>query len=280
MILALLLGACGTAPKQPVTKTGEPGTGKYYQDDGPPERVPEGLADLPDAVPTDEGFHRFANRPYTVFGQTYVPVVDKEPRKERGLASWYGRKFHGQRTSSGETYDMFAMTAAHKTFPIPSYARVTNVKNGKSVVVRINDRGPFHANRIIDLSYAAASRLGIVELGSALVEVERVLPGVVAEPARPVPPVATATVIETPIVAQGEAGLWLQLGAFSSAESAESFRQKVVRDMPWLLEPAQVTARDGLHRVRLGPYRNRDEATAIADKVRDSLGYAPLMTPR
>ena len=278
LAVALLLGACGTAPKQ--TKPAETSPGKYYQDDGPPLSVPGGLADLPDAVPTDETFHRFANRPYTVFGQTYVPVVDKEPRKERGLASWYGRKFHGQRTSSGENYDMFAMTAAHKTFPIPSYARVTNVKNGKSVVVRINDRGPFHANRIIDLSYAAASRLGIVEMGSALVEVERVLPGLVPEASRaPVQPAPTPA-IETPLVAQEAAGLWLQLGAFSSAESAESFRQKVARDLPWLAEPAQVSARDGLHRVRLGPYRSRDEATAIADKVRDSLGFAPLMTPR
>jgi rare lipoprotein A len=277
LVPALLLGACGTVPKT-APKTTEPGGGKYYLDDGPPLSVPDGLADLHDAVPTDESFHRFANRPYTVFGQTYVPVVDKEPRKERGLASWYGRKFHGQRTSSGETYDMFAMTAAHKTFPIPSYARVTNVKNGKSVVVRINDRGPFHANRIIDLSYAAASRLGIVELGSALVDVERVLPGAVADASR-VPVQAPSTpVIETPLVAQESAGLWLQLGAFSSAESAESFRQKVVRDLPWLLEPAQVSARDGLHRVRLGPYRSRDEASAIADKVRDSLGFAPLMT--
>ena len=107
---------------------------------------------------------------------SYAPVVNKEPTKERGMASWYGRKFHGQKTASGEPYDMFAMTAAHKTLPIPSYARVTNVKNGLSVVVRINDRGPFHANRIIDLSYAAAARIGIVKAGSGLVEVERVLP--------------------------------------------------------------------------------------------------------
>jgi rare lipoprotein A len=157
---------------------------------------------------------------------------------------------------------------------------VTNVKTGKSVVVRINDRGPFHANRIIDLSYGAATRLGIVDSGSALVEVERVLPGAMPEPSRAPIPAAPAPAIEPPILAQENAGLWLQLGAFSSAESAESFRQKVVRDLPWLLEPAQVSARDGLHRVRLGPYRSRDEATAIADKVRDSLGYAPLMTPR
>ena len=131
---------------------------------------------IPDAVPRNEPFHRYANRPYTVFGHTYVPVLDKEPTKERGLASWYGRMFHGRKTASGEVYDMFAMTAAHKTMPIPSFARVTNVKNGQSVVVRINDRGPFHAGRIIDLSYAAAYRLGYVNAGSARVEVEAIIP--------------------------------------------------------------------------------------------------------
>ena len=163
----LLVAACGTAPK----------SGKYYSDDGPPERVPDNLAQIPDATPRDEPFHRFANRPYTVFGQTYVPVVNKQPTRERGLASWYGRKFHGQKTASGETYDMFAMTAAHKTLPIPSYARVTNVKNGLSVVVRVNDRGPFAETheRIIDVSLAAARALGLVGAGIAKVQV-RVVP--------------------------------------------------------------------------------------------------------
>jgi rare lipoprotein A len=279
-LLALLLAACGTTPKAP--PKGEPPSSKYYSDDGPPERVPDNLADIPDAVPTDEPFHRFANRPYSVFGTTYVPVLDKEPRKERGIASWYGRKFHGQRTASGEPYDMFAMTAAHKTYPIPSFARVTNVKSGKSVVVRINDRGPFHSDRIIDLSYAAAARIGIAAAGSGLVEVERVFAGPPPveggrPPDKPQPAQAS---IETPVIAQESAGLWLQLGAFSSAEGAESFRQKAARDLPWMMEPLQVSVRDGLHRVRAGPYRTREEASAIADKVRESLGFAPLLTPR
>jgi rare lipoprotein A len=272
MTLALLLSACGTAPKP----------GKYYADDGPPERVPDGLAHIPDATPRDEPFHRFANRPYTVFGQTYVPVVNRQPTRERGLASWYGRKFHGQKTASGETYDMFAMTAAHKTLPIPSYARVTNVKSGQSVVVRVNDRGPFHANRIIDLSYAAAARIGIVQAGSALVDVERIVPGAgepaVAAVAPPPPP--TTAVVETPMVARENSNIWLQLGAFSSAESAASFRDRVARDLPWMLEPVAVSAHDGLHRVRLGPYRNAEEAAAIGEKVRRSLGVTPVMTQR
>ena len=145
--------------------------GKYYSDDGPPLSVPDNLAQIPDAVPRDEPFHRYANRPYTVFGHTYVPVVSKDPTKERGLASWYGRMFHGRKTASGEVYDMFAMTAAHKTLPIPSFARVTNVKNGLSVVVRVNDRGPYRRGRILDLSYAAAHALHAVEAGVITVRV-------------------------------------------------------------------------------------------------------------
>jgi rare lipoprotein A len=271
----LALAGCATAPKTP--KPSSPGG--YYSDDGPPAAVPADLAQVPDAVPQHEPFHRFANRPYTVFGQTYAPVVDREPRRERGLASWYGRKFHGRKTSSGEVYDMFAMTAAHKTLPIPSYARVTHVGNGRSVVVRVNDRGPFHSNRIIDLSYAAAARIGIVETGSALVEVERIVAAPAVESSAPLPPPAMARV-ETAMVSSEAAALWLQLGAFSSVEGAESFREKVARELPWLLEPIAVSSHDGLHRVRLGPYRNAEEAAAIGDKVRRSLGYAPVLINR
>lgn len=278
LVAALLLASCATAPKAPAKSES---SAKYYSDDGPPERIPDNLAQVPNAVPRDEPFHRYANRPYTVFGRTYVPVVNKEPTKERGIASWYGRKFHGQRTSSGEIYDMFAMTAAHPTFPIPSYARVTNVKSGEWVVVRINDRGPFHSDRVIDLSYAAAARIGIAGPGSGLVDVERVFeapePDVTASQTLPPP---RQTIIETPVIVEETAGLWLQLGAFSSREGAEDFRDKVARQLTWFHEPVQVTARDGLHRVRLGPYRNRDEALAIADKVRQTLGFAPALTTR
>src|SRR6185312_255934 len=165
VLLMVVLAGCATQPtKKP----------SYYADDGPPESIPSNLDQIPEAVPKSEPFHRGANKPYTVFGKTYVPVVNKEPFRERGIASWYGKKFQGQKTASGEPYDMFAMTAAHPTLPIPSYAKVTNLKNGKSVVVRINDRGPFHSNRIIDLSYAAAARIGLAGPGSGLVEVERV----------------------------------------------------------------------------------------------------------
>ena len=277
--MTILIAGCGTAPKKAEAPPATPGTfGKYYSDDGPPESVPGNLAEIPDAIPRDEPFHRFANRPYTVFGQTYVPVVNKEPTKERGMASWYGKKFHGRKTSSGEVYDMFAMTAAHKTYPIPSYARVTNVKTGQSVIVRVNDRGPFHSNRIIDLSYAAAARIGIVNAGSGLVDVERIIPGVGvsdALAAATAPPVMAT--VKTPVVTQEGTALFLQLGAFSSAEGAESFRDHVVRELAWILEPVTISSHDGMHRVRLGPYRNPEEASAIGDKVRRSLGVAPTL---
>jgi len=139
--------------------------------------VPPNLASIPDAVPRAEPPHRFANRPYSVFGKDYVPISAAQPYREQGMASWYGKKFHGQKTSSGEVYDMYQMTAAHPTLPIPSYARVTNTKNGKSVVVRINDRGPFRSGRIIDLSYVAAYKLGYIQAGEATVEVESIVPG-------------------------------------------------------------------------------------------------------
>jgi rare lipoprotein A len=281
IVLAMLLvAACGSAPKKATQGPQQPGTlGKYYSDDGPPESVPENLAQVPDAVPRDEPFHKFANRPYTVFGHTYVPVLNKDRTKERGLASWYGRMFHGRKTASGEPYDMFAMTAAHKTMPIPSFAKVTNVKTGQSVVVRINDRGPFHAGRIIDLSYAAAARIGIAAAGSGLVDVERVFgpTDVVASVTVPPPPMAD---IEISMVTPEASALFLQLGAFSSAENAEAFRERAKASLAWNLEPLEVTSRDGLYRVRLGPYRNRAEATAIADKVRESLGFAPTISSR
>lgn len=270
-----IVAGCATTPKtSPKAAT----SAKYYSDDGPPETIPENLASIPNAVPRDEPFHRYANRPYTVFGHTYVPVVNKDPFTQRGIASWYGRKFHGQKTASGEPYDMFAMTAAHPTFPIPSYARVTNLKNGQWVVVRINDRGPFHSNRIIDLSFAAASKIGIAGPGSGMVEVERVFDSPEPQRAAAQPPPHAQVAVETPVVVGEGAGLWLQLGAFASREGAESFRDKVARELSWNLEPMEMSARDGLHRVRLGPYRNRDEALAIADKVRQTLGFVPALS--
>jgi rare lipoprotein A len=156
------------------------GRGGYYQDDGPGENIPDGLIDTPDAEPRIEPYRPQNSRPYTVLGNTYVPQVDDKPFKQRGIGSWYGKKFHGQKTASGELYDMYKMTAAHPTLPIPSYARVTHLSTGKQVIVKINDRGPFHSGRIIDLSFTAALKLGYLGSGSGMLEVERLLPAEIA----------------------------------------------------------------------------------------------------
>ena len=164
-------------PGVPVLPPANSGRGAYYQDDGPGENPPANLMQTPDAeVRNDPPIPR-SNRPYVVFGKTYTPITDADkPFVQRGLGTWYGKKFHGQRTSSGETYDMYKMTAAHPTLPIPSYAKVTNLDNGKQVVVRINDRGPFHSTRVIDVSYTAALKLDLLSKGSHQLEVERILP--------------------------------------------------------------------------------------------------------
>jgi len=196
LLLSLILAGCGTSPKTssvpagpaksgagntagrnvPALPAAGSGRGGYYKDDGPGDSVPEGLLDTPDAVPVVEPYSRTGNKPYVVFGKTYTPMTDDQPFKQRGIGSWYGKKFHKQKTSSGELYDMYKMTAAHPTLPIPSYARVTNLKTGAQVIVRVNDRGPFHSSRIIDLSYTAALKLGYLGSGSSQLEVERLLP--------------------------------------------------------------------------------------------------------
>ena len=155
------------------------------RDGGPAGSPPVDLDRVADAKPRLEPLHPGANSPYTVLGRKYVPYQSLKPYRQRGIASWYGRKFHGRPTSSGERYNMYAMTAAHTILPIPSYARVTHLGSGRSVIVRINDRGPFHADRVIDLSYAAAHKLGVVNSGSARVEVEAILPGKTAASSSP-----------------------------------------------------------------------------------------------
>ena len=199
----LVLAGCGTVPTSdgtisrpprasgPVIKapsttkpaTGLPnlppansGRGGYYQDDGPGDAPPENLADMPDADVRNDPLLPRSNRPYVVFGKTYTPLTDNEPFTQVGTGTWYGKKFHGQRTSSGEIYDMYKMTAAHPTLPIPSYARVSNMVSGATVVVRINDRGPFHGKRAIDVSYTAALKLGLLGKGSHELKIERILP--------------------------------------------------------------------------------------------------------
>jgi rare lipoprotein A len=282
----LVLSGCGIlasrreepapAPAPRAEAPAPPRGGAYYKDDGPGERSPAELAAIPDAVPRAEPLHRFANRPYEVFGRHYVPMSAQAPFRQRGTASWYGRRFHGQRTSSGEPYDMYAMTAAHPTLPIPSYARVTHLGNGRSVVVRVNDRGPFHAGRVIDLSYAAAAKLGYVEAGSAAVEVESVLPGetvIAAAPAAPAsaPPAAPAA---------EPRGVFLQFGAFAARDNAESLRARLARELAGLGEALEVLASGALWKLMLGPYASESAARAAAARIETELNLRPLVVVR
>lgn len=295
---ALLLGGCGTAPKRsPVAMEPPPGgvptRGGYYLDDGPGENPPPNLEAIPDAVPRPEPIRAANARPYEAMGRTYIPMAEPRPFKQRGMASWYGRRYHGRPTASGEPYDMYAMTAAHPTLPIPSYARVTHLGNGRSVVVRINDRGPFLSERIIDLSYTAAYKLGMVEAGSAWVEVEALLPGTLpaapplqasapvpgAEPGPTSPP--ASPVSGGPDAALSAApGYYLQLGAFGSRENAQAFLGRLRGELAWLADALGLAFHERLFRVQAGPYPDAASAREAAERIAAALNLRPLIVSR
>jgi rare lipoprotein A len=321
--LTLLLAACGSTPRtadevavesprssstaKSPTPTRKPNVtlkkgGGFYKDDGPADEIPEGLDDIPNAEPKWEPLHKPATKPYVVLGKEYVPNTAVKPYKVRGIASWYGKKFHGQKTSIGEPYDMFAMTAAHPTLALPSYVRVTNVQSGKSVIVRITDRGPFHADRVIDLSYTAAYKLGLVGGGSGLVDVEAIIPGEptnigyaqITPPPRPAAekdelgqmaerlaqeerPLQNLPPAGNDVVAKG---IYLQLGAFANADNAENLRNHLLRELDWLNETMRVYPGGGVHRLQLGPYVTRADADKVAEKIRLALGYKPTVVLR
>ncbi len=292
VLVVLLVAACGSAPKR----------GGYYQDDGPLPNPPSDLQSTPDPIPRVESLRPANARPYTVLGRDYTPMTQLAPYKERGLASWYGRKFHGGATASGETYDMYKMTAAHKTLPIPSYARVTNLRNGRSAIVRINDRGPFHDGRIIDLSYAAAVRLDKLQAGTVEVEVELLLPDEIAQlqrsmrsgatpvaasdvepPVRAMPiPGATAPTPNTvrtdgPDLADG---LYVQVGAFSLRMNAEALRARVDREAADLAGRSEVVLRGSVYRVLVGPFDDPGNAAVVRDRLADLLDGEALIVDR
>ncbi|MCP8899401.1 septal ring lytic transglycosylase RlpA family protein [Gilvimarinus xylanilyticus] len=233
------------------------------QDKGPDR--PVDMSHVPDAVPKVEPRTRAGNKnPYTVLGKTYYLIEDESSYKERGYASWYGEKFHGHDTSNGEVYDMYAMTAAHKTLPIPSYVRVTHLENGRSVVVRVNDRGPFHEGRIIDLSYAAAQRLGISQTGTGPVEVEIVMPG-----DTPPPPLKP----DDRPASQAD-GVYLQVGAFSSRQSAQALQRKVASATGERVFISEFMAAKALYRVRIGPLANQQAVTRVRARLPEAGVYS------
>ncbi|HEU4622952.1 MAG TPA: septal ring lytic transglycosylase RlpA family protein [Burkholderiaceae bacterium] len=287
--LVALLAACGTAPKR----------SPYYQKDGPPSAVPADIEAIPDATPQVESLRPANARPYTVLGRSYVPMTSLREYRERGIASWYGRQFHGEKTASGETYDMFAMTAAHKTLPIPSYARVTNPRTGRQVIVRINDRGPFHDGRIIDLSYAAAVRLAGRNVGTQEVEVELLLPDEIArlrregdstniaqtrvqpQPVTPTTPPESSpndAVVVTPVASVAPTpGIAVQAGAFAQRANAEALRERLVRERPAWNGRVGIVDAASRFRVQLGPYLDRAEALADLALLKEILGLDGLL---
>ncbi|WP_314443097.1 septal ring lytic transglycosylase RlpA family protein [Massilia timonae] len=295
----------GKAPQLPAAKSGR---GGYYKDDGPGDDIPDGLLEVPDAVVKAEPFNKWTSRPYTVLGKTYTPLGNDEPYSARGVSTWYGVKFHGQRTASGELYDMYKMTAAHPTLPIPSYVRVTSLDTGNSVVVRINDRGPFHSSRIIDVSYTAALKLGLLGKGSHEVEIERLFPGdpivppaqiaaarrEVASIAQSAPPEIEALMLEDrihsdsaalvsqaePVSAPAPAGrFFIQLGAYGRAGTAEAMGEKIA-DAGVELGKLEVVKVGSLNRLYGGPYASRAEAMEAMRALPSSLGFKPIVVQR
>ena len=302
LFAAIILTACGSVPtrKEEMRSTPAPvieaqatlttpiaqsKRGGYLEGDSPGADVPANLDTIPNAVPRAEPLHRFANSQYTALGKTYTPLTTPGRFKERGIASWYGKKFHGKRTASGEIYDMYGMTAAHPTLPVPSYARVTNLSNKKSVVVRVNDRGPFLRERIIDLSYVAAYKLGIVDNGSAevVVEVESLVADSNVQPIEitdsvVVTPLKPTTALSASSEPAASGNVYLQLGAFRSQQGAESFLGRMNIEFEGGGKRIELYQKDDdMVRVHIGPYSTQDEARAIAERLQPRLGFKPFV---
>lgn len=315
---AALLAACGTTPtettsrKAPAPVTAKPapgipalpaagsGRGAYYQDDGPGVNPPAGLLETPDAEVRVDPLLPYSNRPYVVFGKTYKPTALGAEYKQRGPGTWYGKKFHGQRTSSGEIYDMYKMTAAHPTLPIPSYARVTNISNGNSVVVRINDRGPFHSTRIIDVSYTAALKLGLLVNGSSQLEVEHIPPAEIermiaargsspapvvaaAQPAMPkaAPMLLSSSGDEAKAAQPGdssEPGFYLQLGSYAREDGADGLRRRLQESVAGLKLDVEQAGK--FFRLFAGPYASREDAQAAGKALPSGFRLKPIVIER
>ena len=230
-------------------------SGAYYLDDGPEENPPENLDEIPNAKTKYEALSKWASRPYVAFNKKYTPMKKIIPFKEEGYASWYGKRYHGKKTSIGETYDMYQMTGAHKTLPLPCYIKVTNLKNNRSVIIRINDRGPFVDERIVDLSYAAAHRLRIIEKGSELVRIEMVNPSL-----------ANKNIKEADNVPLAKSSIkyfYIQAGAFSSEENASYLINRLSKIQFRYSLNIKKLNKNSLHLVAIGPY----DSKKIAEKV-------------
>jgi rare lipoprotein A len=268
---AIALAACGSGPS--------PKRGAYYQGDGPPDRTPADLEATPDATPRVEPLLARANRPYTALGRTYTPLTSDVPFRQRGIASWYGRQFHGNRTASGEIYDMFAMTAAHPTLPIPSYVRVSSTRNGTSVIVRVNDRGPFKDDRVIDLSYGAATKLGIAGTGTGEVEIERLTFAQIASGdwRRGSPQAAQETQDTLSRPPANPAAAPVPVGRAVVAADARTGPDPVAIGEPRALPPAPAPApgaNGSRWSVQVGAFAQQSNAEAFASRIDTVLGQS------
>ncbi|MDI1298841.1 SPOR domain-containing protein [Methylotenera sp.] len=293
--------------KPATTPEPKPGSGGYYLDDGPGENAPANIDSIPGATLKTEQPYKRSNKPYLALGQQYTPMTSYVPYKKQGIASWYGKRFHGKKTSTGEVYDMYAMTAAHTVWPIPSYAKVTNTANGRSVIVRINDRGPFKRDRLIDLSYAAAYQLRLIKQGSGLVEVETIdtspealrkistdapiqtaaAPQNLSSESTPpsnVSPMAQNAAIEaapaitTTATSTLSSQFYVQVGAFKNEANGDLLQKKIQSlDLGENVGVANVY-NSGLYRVKLGPYTSKSEADVSAANIRRQLNIAARVT--
>jgi rare lipoprotein A len=294
--VVLLLAACASSPSGQSSGAATMSASDAYQasryniqqDRGPSRQIDP--SEVREIIPMIEPRTLAGNKsPYTVNGATYRIMPSEEGYKERGFASWYGEKFHGHKTSNGEIYDMYQISAAHKTMPIPGFLRVTNLENERSIIVRVNDRGPFHSDRVIDLSYAAAYMLGFDNKGTAMVEVEAIVPTLAGPGSRPAGNAVTTAAVRTaasPLQAtlagggvsavsdtqgqSGSSGQFLQVGAFSDLRAAEQLSAKVRGLTSWPVFIRSIESGTGnqpLHRVRVGPIPDSAEAARITDTV-------------
>jgi rare lipoprotein A len=281
LIFLSILTGCASGPS--FRNDGIPSPAKkgggYYLDDGPGDSPPENIDAIPDAVPRVEPFNLRANQPYMALDTKYIPMTSFYPYKERGIASWYGKRYHGKKTSIGEYYDMYSMTGAHTTLPIPCYVRVTNIENGKSVIVRINDRGPFKKDRIIDLSFAAAYKLRLSDKGSGPVEVELIdprqfnalkkTPEAITEKTKE-KEVAITEMKMSETITPSEP-VYIQAGAFKNEKNADLLLKQLT-DMKLENSPSlKKQFSEDLFHVVIGPLNSKDEANNVADLIKSKI---------
>lgn len=281
LLLLSMLTGCASGPSLKNESVSVPPKkgGGYYLDDGPGDRPPENMDAIPDAIPKVEPFNVRANQPYIALDNKYTPMTSFYPYKEKGIASWYGKRYHGKKTSIGEFYDMYSMTGAHTTLPIPCYVRVTNTENGKSVIVRINDRGPFKKDRVIDLSFAAAYKLRLSDKGSGPVEVELIdprqfsalkkMPDAITEKFKEKEVVSVQT--KSVDILEPSDAIFIQAGAFKNEKNADLLLKQLTDMKLENSPPSKKQFSEDLFHVVIGPFNSKDEATRISDLIKSKI---------